>query len=222
MQIHGTSSLPRSWQMLALDRVRGRPAWVVLTELFIGLGWIRAAAEKLIDPAWWRGEGIERFAALNTDRTLGWYRPFLELVLDLAPLVAILVIAGQIIAGLTLSSGRSLPVGLAAGMFLNLHFMAAGAVTPSAFYLLAQGALALWLCERHARPAPARALKVSAAAGAFAVGLNLPFVSTLHPHHVIEDPAVMFCLGGSLAVLTCLLASQPTLPSMFIDSIAVE
>ena len=33
------------------DRVAGLPAWVVLIQLFIGLGWLRAVAEKLINPS---------------------------------------------------------------------------------------------------------------------------------------------------------------------------
>ncbi len=92
-------------------------------------------------------------------------------------------------------------------MFLNLHFMAAGAVTPSAFYLLGQGALALWACERAMSRTRARALRLAAGVAAFAVGVNIPFISTLHPAHVIEDPAVMFTFGGALAALTCLLAT---------------
>lgn len=202
---HLVSSTRRS----ALDRLDGLPSWVVLTELFIGLGWLRAVAEKLIEPAWWRGDVLEQFIADRTDMTLGWYGPFLAtVVLPLAPLAAVIVVVGQLVAGVSLVTGRRLTVGLTVGMFLNLHFMAAGAVTPSAFYLLGQGALALWLCERAVSRSRARALRVAAGVAAFAVGVNIPFISTLHPAHVIEDPAIMFAFGGALATLTCLLAAS--------------
>ena len=194
----------------AADRVDGQPAWVVLTSLFIGLGWLRAAAEKLIDPQWWRGEALEQFVAEHADTTLGWYEPFLDsVVLPLAPVIAAVVVLGQLIAGVSFVTGRRLTVGLTIGMFLNAHFMAAGAVTPSAFYLLGQGALALWLCEGTATRSRTRALQIAAAVGAFAAGLNVPFISTLHPAEVIEDPAVMFAFTGALAALTCLLAARP-------------
>lgn len=192
------------------DRFAGQPAWVVLTSLFIGLGWLRAVAEKLIDPRWWRGDVLEQFIAEHADTTLGWYEPFLDsAVLPLAPVVAAVVVLGQLAAGASLVTGRRLAVGLSIGMFLNLHFMAAGAVTPSAFYLLAQGALVLWLSERATGTGNIRALRIAAAVGAFVVGVNVPFISTLHPAEVIEDPAVMFSFAGALAALTCLLAATP-------------
>ena len=193
---------------LIRDRFDALPAWVVLTELFIGLGWLRAVAEKLIDPAWWRGETIERFVAEHANTTLDWYGPFLDrVVLPFTPLIAAVVVLGQLVAGLSLATGRRLGIGLAVGMFLNIHFLAAGAVTPSAFYLLGQGALALWLCEQTASGARARALRISAAVGAFVAGLNTPFISTLHPAEVIEDPAIMLAFAGALTALTCLLAA---------------
>jgi uncharacterized membrane protein YphA (DoxX/SURF4 family) len=187
----------------------GQPAWFVVTRLFIGLGWLRAATEKLIDPAWWTGDVLEDFVSYHSGTTLGWYAPFLDSVaLPMASVVAALVVAGQLVAGTSLVTGRRLNVGLAIGVFFNLHFMAAGAVTPSAFYLLAQGSLILWLCERNASQSTSAALHATAAAATFVAGLNLAFVSTLHPAEVIEDPAVMFAFGGALTALACLLAAD--------------
>ncbi|NNE96621.1 MAG: hypothetical protein HKN24_11390 [Acidimicrobiales bacterium] len=198
----------RSALRFAADRFDWQPAWVVLTELFIGLGWLRAVAEKLIDQRWWRGEVLEHFVEDHAGTTLGWYGPFLDIVvLPFAPVIAAVVVLGQLVAGVSLVTGRRLTVGLAVGMFLNLHFMAAGAVTPSAFYLLGQGALVLWLSEQTVSGARIQALRIAAAVGAFVVGLNIPFISTLHPAEVIEDPAVMFSFAGALAALTCLLAA---------------
>ena len=57
------------------ERTAGLPVWVVVTQVFLGLGWLRAAAEKLISGGWWRGEAIEAFLAEHEAQTLGWYQP---------------------------------------------------------------------------------------------------------------------------------------------------
>ena len=190
------------------QRFRDLPAWVVLTQLFIGLGWLRAATEKLIDPAWWRGDVLREFVAAHIDTSLDWYEPFLDTaVLPLAPAVAAVVLVAQLVAGISLATGRRLTVGLTVGMVLNLHFMAAGAVNPSAFYLLAQGAVALWLCERTESRTPAGTLRAAAAGALFVTGSSVPFISTLHPADVVEDPAVMLSLTGALGALGCVLAA---------------
>ncbi len=77
----GRSSLPKRAEPRIHDerasgtRVRPParpPAWVVVTQVFIGLGWLRAAAEKLIEPHWWAGGTINDFLADHDDTTLGW------------------------------------------------------------------------------------------------------------------------------------------------------
>ncbi len=189
------------------DRFAGLPAWVILTQLFIGFGWLRAASEKFIDWRWWTGGVLDDFVAEHHSATLAWYQPFLELVVGpLAPPVIITVVIGQVVAGLCLVTGRSMTLGLAVGMVLNLHFLAAGAVDPSAFYLLAQGALALWLAEHSTNDTNSEALGLAAATGVFFAALCLPLVSTLHPKLVIEDPAMMFTFGGLLTAFVCLVA----------------
>jgi thiosulfate dehydrogenase [quinone] large subunit len=198
-------------RQLLSERFAGLPAWVVVTQLFIGLGWLRAVTEKLMDPDWWTGDVLRDFVSSHADTTLGWYAPFVNSVaLPLAAGVALVVVVGQLLAGISLVTGRRLNVGLAVGMFMNLHFMAAGAVTPSAFYLLAQGALVLWLCEQKPNRFTTKALSATAVVAMFVAGLNLAFVSTIHPADVIEDPAVMFSFGGALTALACLLAATPS------------
>jgi hypothetical protein len=196
---------------VVLDRVAGLPSWVVLTQLFIGLGWLRAVAEKVIEPGWWTGHVIDDFVVDHQHATLGWYQPFVEgVVTPAAPVIALAVVLGQLVAAISLTTGKRLLLGLSVGMFLNLNFLAAGAVTPSAFYLLAQGAIALWMAELKPSAAATRALGAVAATAIFLAAASLPFVSTVHPHDVIEDPAVMFAFGGSLAAAACWLASHTT------------
>lgn len=203
-----TSAASRISELIT-KRLGKLPSWVVLTQLFIGLGWLRAAGAKAIDLSWWSGEYIRRFAADHQDVTLGWYQPFLDnVVLPAVPLVALVVILGQVFAGLTLVSGRYVGAGLAVGILLNLQFLAAGAVDPSAFYLLAQGAMALWLAEGSRTAQTDKRLMVAASIAVFLGALSLPFISTLHPARVIEDPAIMFAFGGALAAMACLIAGK--------------
>lgn len=71
------------------ERFAAQPAWVLLTQLFIGLGWLRAALQKLTDPDWWTGEGVSAFVTSNLGESLGWYLPFTtNLVLPSAAMVA--------------------------------------------------------------------------------------------------------------------------------------
>ncbi len=62
------------------DRFARQPAWAAVTEIFIGLGWLRAATAKSIDPGWWDGSALEQFLVEHEGATLGWYEPFSQLV----------------------------------------------------------------------------------------------------------------------------------------------
>ena len=184
--------------------IASQPIWVLLIQVFIGLGWQRAAAEKLLSGPWWSGDVIRTFLIENQDATLDWYQPFLDLVVrPFSPLVAVVVLAVQIVAGASLLRGRFVGFALAAGVVLNLNFIAAGAVNPSAFYLVLQGAIALWLAEqtRAVRRTGRALIGVSVLGGGLAA-LSLPFMSSLDPHGVIDDPAAMLVTGGVLAVLS--------------------
>lgn len=192
---------------LLAQRVRGLPSWVLLVQLFIGFGWLRAATEKLIDVEWFTGDVLQRFITEHDTTVLGWYRPFIEsVVAPYAPVMALTVLAGQLIAALSLLTGRRTGWGLGIGIFLNLHFLAAGAVTPSAFYLLAQGSVVLWMAENATTYRAVGYLRLAAMTAAFFAALSVPFISTLDPAHVIEDPGMMFAFGGALAAVACLVA----------------
>ncbi len=192
---------------LFTTRFAGQPAWAAVTEVFIGLGWLRAATSKVIDPSWWSGDHLTEFLAEHSNGTLGWYAPFVDVIV--APnawLVALTVLILQVVIAASLLSGRARPVGLGFGIALNLHFVAAGAVNPSAFYLLAQGALLLWTIERWSARRTRAVLPTVAASGLAVAGFNVPFIRTLHPAEVIDDPAIMFATLGALTSLACVIA----------------
>ena len=84
-------------------------------------------------------------------------------------------------------------------MAMNVAFVLAGAVTPSAFYLLAQLAVVLWVVE-SGRSAWSRALaSIVALTGLALAGSAVLSIGSLHPAHVVEDPSMMLVFLGLLA-----------------------
>ena len=188
------------------------PVWVLLIEVFIGLGWLRAAVEKIVDPAWWSGDVVADFLADHQGASLPWYQLVEDAVVRPGMgLVLIYVVLAQLAIGGALLAGVRREIALGAGLFLNLNFIAIGAVTPSAFYVLAQLAVLLWVVESRlpagiARPVAA----VGAVAGLVLATASLPFVSTVDPALVIDDPAIMLTMLGVLVAGACvLLLSRP-------------
>ena len=208
------SGSPNGFQSYLTQRIKGIPSWVLLTQLFIGLGWLRAAVEKIVDPEWWDGTTIGAFIATNYQQTLGWYRPLIDNVIGPnAEIVAVLVVVAQLVIAASLLSARRIGFGLGLGIFLNLNFLVIGAVNPSVFYLLAQGSLALWLAESvfpggttfandvNGVLAKRVSRSLSAAAfGAYALAaMSIPYIRKVEPSEIMRDPAIML---GFLAVLT--------------------
>lgn len=182
-----------------LARLRQTPVWVVLIQTFIGLGWLRAATEKVIDGAWWSGEVIESYLAEHADTRLPWFDTFAELFVE--PNLAVVlvgVVALQAAIGLALVSGIGRRVALVAGMGLNLVFVAGGAVNPSVFYLLAQMAVFLWMLEHRWDRNSEVLAYLTMGVGWFVAMVSLPFMRTIDPMAVIDDPAVMLATFGGL------------------------
>ena len=186
-------------------RIEGTPAWVVFIRLFIGLGWLRAVAEKLIEPAWRDGTDITAFVEGYSVWTLGWYRPIVDnLVVPNTQVILVILIAAQVFAGVSLLSGRLLAYGIGVGIFMNLNFLVAGSVDPNVFYLLSQGAIAFWLAERAvASKWRLRSLSIVAIAIYALAMMSIPSITTLHPARVIIDPAIMFVVLGLAAIVAC-------------------
>lgn len=188
-------------------RVRGHPSWVIFVELFLGFGWLRAAIAKIISSDWWSGDPIREFAALHADETLPYYEPVIEhIIAPAVVLVAIATVAIQLFIASTILSGWKIHWGLLVATALNINIIVAGGVDPSIFYLMLQGALALWLIETKPDSERSESLsKMVLRVGAAIAILSAPFVRTLQPKHVIEDPAaVLTTYGVCLVVATAI------------------
>lgn len=186
------------------DEIRLRlqdPPWVLLVEIFIGIGWLRAAVEKIVDPLWWDGSELTGFLDSHAVLTLPWYQGFVDNVVapNLLP-ISIIVVFAQLFVGIALISDWKLPAALATGLFLNLNFVAAGSVEPSIFYLVCQIALVLWIL--HDKNGVARRpLRVVGVTSLIVALSNVPFIWTLDPTWVIEDPAMALVTVGLLTSL---------------------
>ena len=135
-----TRSLFRqTWRTFQRD-ARRQAAYLVPLRWFIGIGWLRACAEKLVDPSWHNGEAVRVFVkGVARPAAFPEFETFLHSIVEpAAPVVVWVVIALQLYCGAGILLGRSTNAALLAGIGLNLTFMLAGVPNPSAFYVLIQ------------------------------------------------------------------------------------
>lgn len=203
------------------------PAWLVLLpiRLFLAAGWLRAGGEKFVEPGWFQGEGIRRFLDDHAGRELPFMTPIAEHVLaPMAAPIAVVVAVLQLFCGVALLVGRPLRVALAAAMLMNLTFTVLGAVNPSAFYIVFQLVLILAVATGvmgtpRARPWVPRT-RVGVAWIVLAALLG-PFVRTIDPHLLVEDPAaVLSCQAFIIGVTIVLLAEMHSLAQRAREEIA--
>jgi thiosulfate dehydrogenase (quinone) large subunit len=110
--------------------------------LFIALGWLRALAEKITNPAWFDGTALSGF--LNTQLqaekvafpVYAWM--ISHVFLPGAPVLSWIILIGQLLVGLGLLFGAYSRAALVGGLFMNLNFIAAGMPSPSVFYVVMQ------------------------------------------------------------------------------------
>jgi len=193
-----------------LPTVHGRLAIVLLPlRLFLAAGWLRAGVEKLIDPDWWNGSELRGFLERQHDHALPFFRPVMDqLIAPMAVTVAVVVMVTQIACGVAIGLGRPLRMALRWGVVLNVSFVLAGAVNPSAFYLVMEMVLLLAIADGAIGRSPSlpsrRTLGAAAAAGGVAL-LFTPYIRTLQPADVIDDPAMMLSFLAAVLALVLVL-----------------
>lgn len=232
----------RHLHALVLAEFRKDRAYLVPLRLFIGLGWLRAAVEKVLDPTWYDGVALSSFLA----QQLAWsqeafplYGTLMERVLaPAAAPIGILVIVLQLAIGLAIVVGYRTGPALLIGLGLNVNFVLAGVPDPSAFYIVIQlvlfaggagrvlgldglrmsadDALALTAGPSSRRVGDRRRLYtgVAFACVVFAAAVA-PAVTSLSPATVVEDPAMILVVSGLFAAAVAALgalAAGPTAP----------
>lgn len=170
--------------------------------LFIGLGWLRSSVEKLSDPEWYSGVALHHFffeRIADGDVAFPFYQLLMEGPFSAhAPLLSKLIMVGEFYCGVAILVGLFARPALLAGLFMNLNFILAGSINPSAFYIVIQ-----------------LTLLFSAAGSVFGVGSLLApnnLFSDISPRRmwIIEKTKMRLCFCGALlcGLLALLMASQ--------------
>lgn len=114
--------------------------YLVPLRLFIALGWLRASIEKLVDSKW--RDGTKLLSFFETQISEGHvpfpaYQGLMEGIFSQhVVFMSWLVALGQLFGGIAIFAGAFTTAALLGVIFLNINFMLAGRVNPSAFYLM--------------------------------------------------------------------------------------
>lgn len=215
-----------------LVNLQSREALLLPMRFFIGLGWLRASVEKLVEPGWHDGSALTAF--LNEQLATGTVHfPFYQtLITDLfqpnAQGLAWVIMIGQLLAGIAIVSGFFTNLALLGGLFMNLNFILIGQVNPSAFYVVMQGVLFVgnvgaiigadaFLSQNvrtmfvTAQPPPyqmhsaeRRVFLIAAIAATVLAVVMIPFIRDFGPHSV-DDPAMLLFILSLLSAMTCMI-----------------
>lgn len=189
-----------------LSRYDGLPPGIAVSQLFLGIGWGRSAIAHLVEREWWTGGALRSdLAAIEADRLPGVGTLLHLLGEATAPATAFVLLAVQAVVAVLLIANRRTSAALAAGVAMNLLFIAAGAVNPSIFYLVLATVVGLWMLEERL-PADRLGPTARAVAGvsAFAIVVLVPLAGTLDPARVIEDPAMVLSSYAALLVVVAI------------------
>lgn len=208
----------RLWTYVEAELLKGN-AFLLPLRLFIGLGWLRAGVEKMIDPAWRAGDAVSVF--FQVQMAVGAVHfPFYETLMTQffepnALVLSWIILIGELLAGIAILTGTLTNLALLGGLFMNLNFVLAGVVNPSAFYIVIQGALLSGNAgatlgvdsilnhrpravgvARSSSPADGNsswkkwALLVGCVLCGFSATLVVPYIRDFGPHSV-DDPAML-------------------------------
>lgn len=216
--------------------VQKHHAILLPVRLFIGLGWLRSSVEKLVDPEWSSGAALHQFFAeriADGDVAFPFYQLLMEGIFSThAPLLSKIIMAGEFYCGIAIIIGLFIRPALLAGLFMNLNFILAGSVNPSAFYIVIQltllpsavghifglDSLRLQMnrfakIDQRKRWRIERAKMISCFVGCLLFGLMALVIAsqiqTADPVHSVEDPAMLLLiLLGLQSLLMLILGGQ--------------
>jgi uncharacterized membrane protein YphA (DoxX/SURF4 family) len=177
--------------------------------IFLAAGWLRAAAEKVIDRNWWNGTKLEGFLVKQHQEALPFFRPVMDhAIAPVAAPIAFIVMITQLLCGLAIATGVKMRLALRWACLLNVTFILAGRVNPSAFYLVMELVLLFAIADGTigARPStPSRRSFIAAGVSAAAAVAFIPYIRTIEPAKVIDDPAMMMTFLGMTVAVTLLI-----------------
>jgi thiosulfate dehydrogenase (quinone) large subunit len=120
-------------------------SYLVPARKFIGIGWMRAFAEKAVEPGWRDGTSLVTLLEGQLQAGKVVFPHYQVLMTDAflahALVLGWIVMLGQLVAGLAIVSGSLTTAALLGGIFMNLNFLLAGVPDPSAFYIVIQAVL---------------------------------------------------------------------------------
>ena len=175
---------------------------LVPARAFIGLGWLRACAEKLADSGWRDGSSLAAFLtgqmADGAVAVPAYQQAIENLFIPSAAALGLVIMVGQFLAGVAILAGGFTNAALIGALFMNANFLLAGEPNPSAFYVVVQ------------------AILLATQAGVV-LGVDAELSATIRNPYLVAQPAGRGRVGdagrGLLAgvALACLFASFATL-----------
>lgn len=148
---------------------RSAPLWLIV-RIYLGWQWLEAGWGKLHNPAWVgtdAGQALTGFVGRALEKTggehpdvQGWYAAFLEnVVLPHVVTWSYMVAVGEFLVGVALIVGFLVGISAFFGVFMNLNFLLAGAVSvnPIMFtigigLILAWRVAGYWGADRYVLP----------------------------------------------------------------------
>ncbi|MEZ4864623.1 MAG: hypothetical protein R3C14_25155 [Caldilineaceae bacterium] len=132
------------WRFVRTE-LQNSNVYLLPLRLFIGLGWLRCGVEKIMDIHWLTGQALVHFLQNQVGQDAVYFPFYQHLIHTVfepnALLFSWLVIIGELLVGAAVMSGTLTNLALLAGLFMNINFVLAGVVSPSAFYIVIQSVL---------------------------------------------------------------------------------
>lgn len=217
------------------EQLRHPAVYLVPLRIFMGLGWLRTAAEKLAQSDW---AGAPSAAEFLTRQLRGGHVEFpayewliRTLWLPNAGFLEWVIVGGEILVGFGILLGICTNGALLGALFMNFNFLLVGRVNPNAFYIVIQVILLLsysgqvfgfdsWLGRYVRNPLlvaqpPAVGGRHKLIPTVFVIGAfvslalavyAIPYITDLSPAGSVEDPAMLLVILGLLGVAWSALA----------------
>lgn len=208
-------------------------AYLLPLRLFIGIGWIRASLEKVIEPGWTDGAALREFLReqmANGEIVFPFYQSIVDnLIEPNAAAVGWLVMVGQMLVGLAILTGTFTNIALLLGLVMNVNFILSGRVNPSAFYIVIQTVLFVSMngailgidarlskripygilvaqpdFEHNSRIIESRSFVAIAVVSGIVALYSLLHVTDLSPN-AVDDPAMVLFVLASLGGLSAII-----------------